>query len=311
LRVAARLGEPESARATREKIARSQLEDGRKALADRQFDAAITAFQFAMTLSGRADYGIQPNEAASMLRQARNNKAAAEATQRHANAQRLVDEAKGLAGSDVAGALLKLRDARTLDPDVEGAADLTNNLAEQARIQGESALISARNLDSGSRIADAIREYERAVRLLDALPNGHKDLAFARQRLGEWIVTPEQHAKKEIEALVETYCAAFDTLDPKRIQAVFPLANVEVLNNQFKNYKSLRCSITSPLEYERFDVNRASGAQLRFGMKQTIVMKAGGAPSTSELNVTMRVARADAQKPWLIDRVDFEVKPPK
>ena len=37
-----------------------------------------------------------------MLRQARNSKAAAEATQRHANAQRLVEEAKALGSSDAA-----------------------------------------------------------------------------------------------------------------------------------------------------------------------------------------------------------------
>ena len=73
-----------------------------------------------------------------MLRQARNSKAAAEATQRHANAQKLVEEARAVAGSDVAAALQKLREARNLDPEIEGAAELTNSLGEQARVQGES-----------------------------------------------------------------------------------------------------------------------------------------------------------------------------
>jgi pSer/pThr/pTyr-binding forkhead associated (FHA) protein len=185
LRVSARQGEPEKERATREKNARSQLEEGRKALADRQFDAAINALQSALTTSGRGDYGVQANEASTMLRQARNGKAAAEATQRHANAQKLVDEAKGLAGSDLAAALQKLRDAKNLDPEVEGAAELTTSLGEQARVQGEGALGSARNLDRAFRNEQAIREYERAVRLLEAVPGGHKDLASARQRLAE------------------------------------------------------------------------------------------------------------------------------
>ena len=142
LRVSARPRAGE--RATREKNARSQLEEGRKALADRQFDAAISALQSAITASGRGDYGVQPNEAASMLRQARNSKAAAEATQRHANAQRLVEEAKALGSWTKPRRFQKLREARNLDPDIEGATELTNSLGEQARAQGESALTSAR-----------------------------------------------------------------------------------------------------------------------------------------------------------------------
>jgi pSer/pThr/pTyr-binding forkhead associated (FHA) protein len=186
LRVSARPGEPEKERATREKNARTQLEDGRKALSERQFDAAIIALQAAIATSGRSDYGVQANEANAMVRQARNGKAAAEATQRHANAQKLVDEAKGLAGSDVAAALQKLREARNLDPEVEGVSELTNSLGEQARVQGESALSSAKNLENRpNRIDLAIKDYERAVRLLEAVPGGHKDLAIARQRLAE------------------------------------------------------------------------------------------------------------------------------
>ena len=44
---------------------------------------------------------------------------------------------------DGRGALQKLREARNLDPDIEGATELTNSLGEQARA-GESALTSAR-----------------------------------------------------------------------------------------------------------------------------------------------------------------------
>jgi serine/threonine protein kinase len=184
LRVSPRQGETEKDRANREKVARSQLDDGRKLLADRQFDQAITALQSAIRTSGRSDYGVQPNEAASMLSQARNNKAAAEATQRHASAQKLVEEAKGLAGADVAGALGKLREARNLDPELEGLTELANSLAEQARVLGENALSLAKNLENRpNRLEDAIREYERAVRLLEVVPEGHKDLASARQRL--------------------------------------------------------------------------------------------------------------------------------
>ena len=121
--------------------------------------------------------------------------------------------------------------------------------------------------------------------------------------------TEEQHAKKEIDTLVRRYCSAFETLDPRRIQEVFPLANTELYKSQFKNYKTLRCTVTFPLEYDRIDVKGAAGAQVKFTMKQAIVMKVGGAPPATEYNVTMGVSRRDSQKPWLIDRVDYEVKP--
>jgi hypothetical protein len=53
----------------------------------------------------------------------------------------------------------------------------------------------------------------------------------------------------------------------------------------------------------------AGGAQLKFDMKQAMVMKVGGAPPASELVVTMRVARRNAQEPWTIDWVESEAKP--
>jgi tetratricopeptide (TPR) repeat protein len=185
LKVPLRPGETEKDRATREKSAKSQLDEGRKLLADRQFDSAITALQGSLSTSGRSDFGAQAGEANALLQKARNGRAAAEANIRHANAQKLVDDAKVLAGSDVAAALQKLREAKALD-EIEGAADLMNNLGEQARQQGENALSLARNLENRpNRLQDAIREYERAVRLLEAVPGGHKDLNATRQHLAD------------------------------------------------------------------------------------------------------------------------------
>jgi tetratricopeptide (TPR) repeat protein len=185
LKVPLRPGETEKDRATREKSAKSQLDEGRKLLADRQFDSAITALQGSLSTSGRSDFGAQAGEANALLQKARNGRAAAEANIRHANAQKLVDDAKVLAGSDVASALQKLREAKALD-EIEGAAELMNNLGEQARQQGENALSLARNLENRpNRLQDAIREYERAVRLLEAVPGGHKDLNATRQHLAD------------------------------------------------------------------------------------------------------------------------------
>jgi hypothetical protein len=44
-------------------------------------------------------------------------------------------------------------------------------------------------------------------------------------------------------------------------------------------------------------------------MKQVVKMASGGAPETVETTVTMVVSRKDFQSPWLVDRVEHEVKP--
>jgi exonuclease VII small subunit len=95
-----------------------------------------------------------------------------------------IDRRNTVAGSDIVTALQKVRDARNLDPEVEGANELNATLTEQARAQGEAAITSAKNYENRNRTDQAIKEYERAVRLLEFVP-GHKDLALARQRLAE------------------------------------------------------------------------------------------------------------------------------
>jgi predicted Ser/Thr protein kinase len=122
-------------------------------------------------------------------------------------------------------------------------------------------------------------------------------------------ITEEEHAKKEIEGLVKQYCAELETLNPARVQKVFPLARQEDLREQFRQYKSLKCAVAGAAEYDRFDVKGAGGAQLKIGMKQTIEMKSGGAPKTYETIATIIVSRMNLQSPWLIDRVNHLAKP--
>jgi hypothetical protein len=119
----------------------------------------------------------------------------------------------------------------------------------------------------------------------------------------------EAHAKKEIALLVRKYCEAFQTMRPERIKEVFPLAPVETLKAQFSSYKSLKCTITAPVEYDRITVKGSGGAQIKFGMKQEMAIKVGGQPAVAEHIVTMSVSRRDLQKPWLIDWVNVEPKP--
>jgi hypothetical protein len=185
LRVTARGGESNAQRANREKTARGHLEDGKKALAEQKWVNAIDLLQAAVTTSGRQDYGTVANEAATLLARARKERDAFVVAQRTTTARRLVAEARALGTSDIPQAIQKLRDARELDAEAEGATELQNALHEQARTQGENALTSAKNLDFRNRAEQATREYERAVQLLELVPGGHKDLALARQRLAE------------------------------------------------------------------------------------------------------------------------------
>ncbi|MGH9370971.1 MAG: FHA domain-containing protein, partial [Vicinamibacterales bacterium] len=133
LRVARVPGERASQRETREKNARFHLDDGKKALEERRYDTAIGLFQAALDTSGRPDYGYTANEASERLQSARSAKARDEAEQRRAAAQKLVEEAKALAGSDVVGAIRRLLEARKLDPQVAGVSEPLKGLQEQAR----------------------------------------------------------------------------------------------------------------------------------------------------------------------------------
>jgi hypothetical protein len=122
-------------------------------------------------------------------------------------------------------------------------------------------------------------------------------------------MTAEQHAKEEIEALVKSYCSANETLKPEAVQKLFPLAPMVTYREQFRQYQTLKCVITSKPEFQRLDASATGGAQVLFGMKQVIQMKSGGAPKVYETNVTMVVSRTSFQAPWLIDRLVAEKKP--
>ena len=122
-------------------------------------------------------------------------------------------------------------------------------------------------------------------------------------------ITAEQHAKNEIDQLVKNYCAALDTLKYDEVKKWFPLAPPVELREQFKQYKSLKCTVTFPLEYERLDAGPAGVAQVKFDMKQVLQSKSGGAPKKLETIVFMTVSRLKFQSPWFIDRIRAEEKP--
>ncbi|MEO6236495.1 MAG: hypothetical protein ABIQ52_05805 [Vicinamibacterales bacterium] len=122
-------------------------------------------------------------------------------------------------------------------------------------------------------------------------------------------ITQEDHARAEIEGLVARFCAAHESLKVEGIVQMFPLAPVETYKYQFRQYKTLKCVVTSKPEYDRLDPRAAGGAQLKYGMKQVIQMRIGGQPQVKETIVTMTLSRKDFQSPWLIDRIAAEEKP--
>ena len=122
-------------------------------------------------------------------------------------------------------------------------------------------------------------------------------------------ISAEEHAKQEIALLVKNYCTALETLKPATVRGLFHLDNERELKEKYKEYKSLKCQVTAPPEYDRIDASAAGGAQFKIGMKQVVQMRSGGAPDALDLMVTMVVSRKDFQSPWLIDRVSYEVKP--
>ena len=122
-------------------------------------------------------------------------------------------------------------------------------------------------------------------------------------------VSPEEHAKQEIAQLVNNYCTALETLKPATVRSLFHLDNEREFKEKYKEYKSLKCTVTAPPAYDRLDASASGGAQFKIGMKQVVEMRSGGAPNTVETIVTMVVSRKDFQSPWLIDRVSHEVKP--
>jgi hypothetical protein len=122
-------------------------------------------------------------------------------------------------------------------------------------------------------------------------------------------ISAEDHAKNEIQQLVTNYCLAYQTLDPKQVRKLFPLAPMADLHQQFGEYKYLRCTITSPPKYDRLDASAAGGAQVEFGMKVEHQARSGGSPEVYETIVTMVVSRPDFQHKWLIDRTQAVPKP--
>ena len=121
-------------------------------------------------------------------------------------------------------------------------------------------------------------------------------------------ITPEEHARREIQQLLKNYCAAMETLRPEPLQKLYPKVDVALHREVFRQYRSLKCALNGPPEFDRLDASPAGGAQLRVGMRQEIQTRTGGAPRVLETIATIVISRASSDSPWLIDRVEVTPK---
>jgi len=121
-------------------------------------------------------------------------------------------------------------------------------------------------------------------------------------------ITPEAHAKNEIPGIVKEYCAGLEALEPARIQKVYPSVNVRALQEQFRQYKSLKCMLTGPPEFVQLDAV-AGTAKVEVGVKQTIEMRSGGAPKTLETIAETTLSRPELRSSWRIGNVVHKAKP--
>jgi len=145
-----------------------------------------------------------------------------------------------------------------------------------------------------------------------ALPTGPASYppsgVLASQAAGS--MSPEAHAKREIERLVKDYCAAMETLQTERLSSLYPQVDVARHRELFRQYRSLKCTVVGALEYERLDASATGGAaEVKVRIAQQIQMTTGGNPRAIETVATFAVSRQSIQSPWLIDRVQHTPAP--
>jgi hypothetical protein len=112
----------------------------------------------------------------------------------------------------------------------------------------------------------------------------------------------ETYAKKEIESLVRAYCAALEAMEPAAVLRMMPGVSLEAVQTRLAGYRSLKCTVTLPAEFERIDIDPSGSghAQLKFRLRQEHVLKAGPATLTDTIAV-MTVSRSSRNSPWVIE----------
>ena len=111
---------------------------------------------------------------------------------------------------------------------------------------------------------------------------------------------PEVIAKKEIEEVLERYRSSYENLDYRGIQSAFPNAPA-VIQNQFRQIKSLQYTFAGPPEYVKLDPY-AGTAVVDLSIKQTSQMKVGSGRPSVDLKNRVNLHKAGDNR-WVISSV--------
>jgi serine/threonine protein kinase len=121
-------------------------------------------------------------------------------------------------------------------------------------------------------------------------------------------ITPEEHSRKEIPEVMKEYCAALEALDPLQVQKVHPSADLRALREQFRQYRSNKCTLAGEPKFVQLDAD-AGTAKIEVGMKQILEMRSGGAPRISETIAETTLSRPALRTAWRIATVKHRAKP--
>lgn len=123
-------------------------------------------------------------------------------------------------------------------------------------------------------------------------------------------ITASEFARKTaIPTLIGNYCAALQTLKASEVKKYYPTKDTSDLNFQFRQYKSLVCTVkVAEIVFKKLEAE-AGRADVEFDMKQEIVMRSGGAPKTTELHVEAALIRVTDRTDWQIHQLKTTEKP--
>ena len=127
-------------------------------------------------------------------------------------------------------------------------------------------------------------------------------------------VDEETRAKTQIESLVKEYCAALEAMHPAAILRMMPSVSPEAVQKRLGGYKSVKCTVTLPAEFDRLDIDAGGSghARLRFRMREEYVLREefvlqAGRPSLSSDGIALMIAsRSDRTGPWVINSLVHE-----
>jgi serine/threonine protein kinase len=119
-------------------------------------------------------------------------------------------------------------------------------------------------------------------------------------------ISPEEHAKKEINRLLKDYCAAFEHLDLTAMRKVFPAAPAQ-MNDQFRQFKAVQCAVAGEPEFVKLDAEGGT-AQIEVPTKMVYDQKVGGVQKL-DLLTTAKFSRPEARDSWRIDSISHKPKP--